>query len=174
MPAPQLIWPLARGVLETNYNSTIGRVTQGLSTPSWQLHPNVLSPSLKQVRLHWDCYKLVYSSFGYPLWAIILHSHCPGFLQVSKYRPCISNKKWLSIWKTLCYLFSSLDSILSPALQGFSNEVWGRALSGCFSSLPLCFSPSVTHQKIEKGRDCRVSLQLNLSQLKAVYCPFND
>lgn len=144
MPAPQLIWPVARGVLATNYNNTIGSLTQGLSTQSWQLNPNTLSPSLKQLRFHWDCYKLVVSSFGYAVWAIILHSHCPGSLQMSKSRPCISNKKWSSIWKTVCYyLFSPSDSILSPALQGFTNAVWRKACmvaSHLSLSVPLSLS----------------------------------
>lgn len=145
MPAPQPIWPLARGLLETNYASTIGSLIQGLSTQSWQLNPNAPSPSLKQLRLHWDCCKLAGSL---QLWipkAIILHSHCPGFLQVGNSRPCISNKKWSGIWKTLCYcLFSSLDSILPPALQGFSNEVWGRAsMAASHPSLSVSLSVSL-------------------------------
>lgn len=41
-------------------------------------------------------------------------------------------------------------------------------------SLSLCPSPSVAHQKTEKEGNCIVSLELNLSQLKAVLCQFND
>lgn len=149
MPAPQPIWPLARGLLETNYASTIGSLIQGLSTQSWQLNPNAPSPSLKQLRLHWDCCKLAGSL---QLWipkAIILHSHCPGFLQVGKSRPCISNKKWSGIWKTLCYcLFSSLvfchQLCKASAMRSEEELLWllliPPSLSLCLS-LSLC-SPS--------------------------------